>query len=691
MTEPATSGRPDDSRRIPPRANDSAWDTGSWAMAIITLSVLIPAIEAIAGNEAFFAAHGIGIGAWIAAMAVITALVWLAVVGLLWLAFRLPAPAADLVVTTGMFLVAWFGAGNALARTIATAAPLAGWALGAVLGLAIAAAARTWRAGRALLACAAVAAIWPAATAAFNAQATPIATMAFDDRAERPSIAWAISDELQYPLVFDPNGRVRPQFPNLARLQQQATTYTHAYATANYTDFAVPAMMNGVTDVSAVTDTDRMRASLGFIPGLASKYAIVMESPIYSFACDDPSCITADETIQVEQESALDRLRVVLADTAAVTGRAMAQPYASMFPSLDGKWRDFWAGGDEFGSSAPGNTVDSVITRWKSATRTGVPTFTFWHSVRTHAPWAVDRTGEEIYPARLPVVPGAHMVGTNRTGLMRSAELASMERRLYANAAVDFDRQLGRLIDALKAAGTYDDTMIVVTADHGAGITFTGDRRVGDDLIQRWAEVAHVPLLIKAPGQSSPQVVEAPRSTGQIAATILATVGGTPSADLRLGPALDRDLTSGPVFSTVAGGKATGWPYREVADDPALQQDPWQPQDINPADPQHPFAIGIDASMIGRPVPDGWIASGATVTALPSKSDQVLLVARERSQACDAGASAGLVSAPDGTGAETVIGSLLWEDADREDGRWGWAIVPGSSSDTYRTWCPAQG
>jgi len=653
-------------------------------MALLALSVLIPTIEAVADNEAFFAAHGVGVVAWLLVILLIVAAAWMALVGLAALALRLPPRAADAVLTAATFAIAWFAVGNALARTLPTGLAVLGWPIGAVAGAAVALAARRWRAGRVLLGCAVAASVLPGVTAAFASGSVPRPTLAFDVGAPHPNIAWIISDELQYPLVLDAQGKVRPEFVNLASLQQDSTTYTKSYATANYTDFAVPAMMNGVADVSAVEDTNRMRASLGFIPGLASKYAIVMQSPIYSFACDDPSCVTADQMIQADRESAASRVGAIVADTAAVAGRTLAPPYADLFPSLDGKWRDFWAGGDEFGSSAPGNTVDAVIAKWRAASKAGTPTFTFWHSIRTHAPWAVDRAGKDIYPPRLPVVDGAHMVGTDRRGLMRSTELGSMERRLYANAAFDFDRQLGQFIDALKAAGTYDQTMIVLTADHGAGITYSGDRRMGDNLQQRWTEVAHVPLMVKAPGQTSPRIVTEPRSNGQIARTIVEQAGAAPGPDLPLAPALDTHLPTPPVFSTVAGGKATPWTYEGRP-----QPDPWAADDLAPPDPQHPFAIGIDLRLLGRPLPAGYIPSQAEVESLPGQSDQVLLVARGRAPQCDDQASVGLVTAGGTTGQEAVIGSVLWEDRDRQDGRWGWAIVPKAAAGDYSTWCQA--
>jgi|GEM_PF-774358 len=694
MNSPRTNALPSFNRlraglieRLGPRVNVDPLDIASWVVAMAVLSVLVPTVEAIAGNQAFFAAHGISSIAWLVATLMICAIAWAGLVLLTLVALRLPPPAADAVITSFTFAMGWFAAGNALARTAFSALPEVGWLLGAALGALVAYAARRWRAGRALVVCALIACAVPGVASAMQSQSVPKGTLDFPQTAGSssppPSIAWIISDELQYPLVFDNQGKVRPQFPNLAALQEQATTYTRAFATANYTDFAVPAMMNGVTDVSAVVDNKRMRASLGFIPGLASNYGIVMESPIYSFDCDDPSCVTADAFNERERDSTLTRLVGVLADTAAVAGRTLAPPYAQWFPSLDGKWRDFWAGGDEFGSQAPGNTVAAAIAKWRSVADKGVPTFTFWHSIRTHAPWAVDRTGADIYPPRLPVVPGAHMVGTDGTGLMRSRELASMERRLYANAAVDFDRQLGVFIDALKEAGTYQDTMIVVTADHGAGITFRGDRRMGDTVQQRWAEVAHVPLLVKEPGQRTPATVTEPRSTGQIARTIVEQAGAEPGPDLPLGPSLAGPLPSAAVFSTVAGGRGTPWVFDGVE-----LTDPWDPQDLAPPDPLHPFAIGMDLDLLGKPVPSGYQRSGATIEVLPGSSQQVLLVARGRADSPTCGpSSVGLVTAGQSVGKEVVIGSMLWEDSMRADGRWGWAIVPRSATSDYVAVC----
>jgi hypothetical protein len=361
---------------------------------------------------------------------------------------------------------------------------------------------------------------------------------------------------------------------------------------------------------------------------------------------------------------------------------ALAPPFSNAFPELDGKWRDFWSGGDEFGDNAEGNTVGQAISGIDSARTTSpdAPFFAMWHTIRTHAPWAVDREGKQIYPATLPVVEGAHMVGSDKDGFYSSPELMSMERRLWANATIDMDRQLGQLLDYLEQNDLMSSTMIVFTADHGAAMTTSIDRRVGDTLEQRWSEVAHVPLMVKAPGQSSAKIVTAPRSTGQIARTVLDSVGATPSMNLSLAPSLTDDLASPPVFSTVAGGVAKPWVYAG-----APERDPWTQEDLSPTDPRHPFAIGITPGVIGNPVPAGYASVDVLeVQALPGESALQLLVVDRATSGCDA-TQPGLV-----TGNGVVSGSMLWEQARTTPGSStrGWAIVP--KSDDYAFFCAVQ-
>ncbi len=67
------------------------------------------------------------------------------------------------------------------------------------------------------------------------------------------------------------------------------------------------------------------------------------------------------------------------------------------------------------------------------------------------------------------------------------------------------DTLLGRITGQLKKLGLWDEAMVVVTADHGAAFQTRIPRRAA--VRENMGEIASVPLFIKAPGQSSPEVV----------------------------------------------------------------------------------------------------------------------------------------------------------------------------------------
>ena len=80
------------------------------------------------------------------------------------------------------------------------------------------------------------------------------------------------------------------------------------------------------------------------------------------------------------------------------------------------------------------------------------------------------------------------------------------------------DSEISVLFDALKQTGLWDETLIVVTADHGESI---GERGWwGHELF--YEEQVLVPLLIKLPGQESPTgVIEAPVRLVDLTPTVL--------------------------------------------------------------------------------------------------------------------------------------------------------------------------
>jgi uncharacterized sulfatase len=70
---------------------------------------------------------------------------------------------------------------------------------------------------------------------------------------------------------------------------------------------------------------------------------------------------------------------------------------------------------------------------------------------------------------------------------------------LYDGDVLEADRDLGRLIDYLKARGEWEDTVFVLVADHGEEFLEHGHLGHGQSL---YDELVRVPMVIRIPGQA---------------------------------------------------------------------------------------------------------------------------------------------------------------------------------------------
>jgi arylsulfatase A-like enzyme len=75
--------------------------------------------------------------------------------------------------------------------------------------------------------------------------------------------------------------------------------------------------------------------------------------------------------------------------------------------------------------------------------------------------------------------------------------------RLYDSEIALTDQMVGRVLDALRAAGRYESSIIVLTGDHGEEFL---DHGALDHTKTLYNELVHVPLLMKLPGQPAATV-----------------------------------------------------------------------------------------------------------------------------------------------------------------------------------------
>jgi arylsulfatase A-like enzyme len=151
------------------------------------------------------------------------------------------------------------------------------------------------------------------------------------------------------------------------------------------------------------------------------------------------------------------------------------------------------------------------------------------------------------------------------------ASITDRERQLlidlYDGYVRFFDDELGRLFDGLRERGVYDETQIVITADHGEEF---GEHGMYFHHNKPYDELIHVPLLVKSP------VVEPGTRTDQvshidIAPTVVA--GHDLGGDAFDGRSLGDDIGDRPVVAL-----GTDRPYVDISSRPfaALRYPDWK-------------------------------------------------------------------------------------------------------------------
>lgn len=107
--------------------------------------------------------------------------------------------------------------------------------------------------------------------------------------------------------------------------------------------------------------------------------------------------------------------------------------------------------------------------------------------------------------------------------LADSKENAAMLRAIYLGLAMEVDHHIGRILTYLSETGQYDNTLIVVTADHGEML---GDRHVWGKMTY-YGEAYHTPLIIRDPEHPAcfGTVVSDPTESVDIAPTLLDLIG----------------------------------------------------------------------------------------------------------------------------------------------------------------------
>jgi choline-sulfatase len=147
-----------------------------------------------------------------------------------------------------------------------------------------------------------------------------------------------------------------------------------------------------------------------------------------------------------------------------------------------------------------------------------------------HDPYAIPREWWDLYDdADIPMPEHGHDPETAHPHDLRLRHVCAMDeveitddqvraaRRAYYGAISYVDDKIGRLIEVLRQTGHLEDTVVIVTSDHG---DMQGERGLWYKMSFYEGSV-RVPLLVSAPGRFAPRHVDVPVSTMDLLPTLV--------------------------------------------------------------------------------------------------------------------------------------------------------------------------
>lgn len=166
--------------------------------------------------------------------------------------------------------------------------------------------------------------------------------------------------------------------------------------------------------------------------------------------------------------------------------------------------------------------INAAFLHWLQRPRRGRPFFAFLNYMDAHDPYQPPApfAGRFSSPGDLAQIKALE---EDTPGREWSPAVIHAARAAYDESILSLDAQLGELFDTLRARGILDNTLVVVTSDHGEEFGEHGVFFHGNSLYRPSVEV---PLLMRWPGWvPKGATVTEPVSTRDLAATLADLAG----------------------------------------------------------------------------------------------------------------------------------------------------------------------
>jgi arylsulfatase A-like enzyme len=341
---------------------------------------------------------------------------------------------------------------------------------------------------------------------------------------EKPNVLFIFSDDQSHETIRA-LGHTDIDTPNLDRLVNRGTTFTHAYNMGSYSAAVCVAsramLISGRTIWHTnVSEKERKAGRLW---------------PQRMAAAGYETYFTGKWHIEANAAKAFDHSADIRAGMPSATPEGYQRPMPGKpdpWSPSDPKFGGYWKGGKHWSEVVGDNSIGFL----EQAAKSEKPFFMYLAFNAPHDPRQSPKEYVERYPLDrikmpqnfMPEYPQREMIGAGKG--LRDEKLApfprddhaiKVNRQEYYAIITHMDAQVGRILDALEKSGKADNTYIIFTSDHGLACGhhgLMGKQNMYDHSLR-------VPFIVNGPGVKAGLKIDAPIHLQDAMATALDLAG----------------------------------------------------------------------------------------------------------------------------------------------------------------------
>ncbi|MFX0194687.1 MAG: sulfatase-like hydrolase/transferase [Candidatus Hodarchaeota archaeon] len=162
----------------------------------------------------------------------------------------------------------------------------------------------------------------------------------------------------------------------------------------------------------------------------------------------------------------------------------------------------------------------------KKVKGSGEPFLFFINYMDAHWPYLPPPPFDTLYPEKVENFSTDRYYALKEKMMKLEGDIKQVERdhliSQYDGAIAYLDFQLGKLIQHLKKIGLYENSLIIITSDHGEAF---GERNLIEHAVGVYQDQVYIPLIIKYPNSRQKMIVDEIVSVIDIMPTVLDVLG----------------------------------------------------------------------------------------------------------------------------------------------------------------------